>query len=100
MTTSQKVLIIVLIIITVGLLTRYVVFKKDFDQWSQGLEHIERWQTEYKAKNPDATEEQMNADFHAGINSVKKWEADYKAEYPGATNEEVKAAFEAQWSNN
>ena len=98
MTTTQKVLLTVLGIIALVLLARYVVFKKDFEEWGQGLERIEDWQTDYKQQNPNATEEQMDADFNAGISNIEKWEADYKAKNPDATDAEVKAAFEAMWS--
>jgi len=98
MTTTQKVLMTVLAIIALFLIARYVVFKKHFDEWGRGLERIEEWQTDYKTKNPDATDEQMDADFEAGISNINKWEADYKVENPDATDEEVKAAFDAMWS--
>lgn len=99
MTTTQKVLTTIFIFITLGLLARYVVFKTQFDNWSEGVARIEEWQTNYKRENPTATKQEMDADFNTGIANIKAWEESYKQEHPGATDSEVDAAFNAQWGN-
>ena len=99
MNTTQKVLMTLLALVALVLLARYVVFKKHFDEWGAGLQRVEEWQNDYKQQNPDATKEQMDADFNAGISNIEQWEADYKVDHPDATDAEVDAAFEAMWSN-
>ena len=93
-------MITLLVVIVLALLARYVFFRDQFDKWGAGLQRIEQWQQDYKAKNPNATEEQMNADFRVGIAGLEAWKVQYKKDHPTATDVEIDAAFDAAWGNN
>ncbi|MGL5830791.1 MAG: hypothetical protein ACRCZE_01435 [Candidatus Altimarinota bacterium] len=99
---SRKILkgVLIAIVVLVGgfLLCRYVFFAEAFDKWGEGLENISEWQENYKAENPEATKEQMDAAFSQGIADLEKWRADYKAANPGATEEDVDAAWRKAWN--
>lgn len=99
MTKSSKIIITILTLIVLALLARYVVFKEKFDEMGAGLQRIENWQNEYKANNPNATEEEMDAAFEAGMSNITVWKEKYKQSNPTATDEEIDAAFDAQFSN-
>ena len=88
-----------LIVLVLALLARYVVFRTQFEEWGAGLQRIEQWQQEYKAQNPDTTDEQMETDFRTGIEALEAWKVQYKKENPNATDAEVDAAFDAAWGN-
>jgi hypothetical protein len=97
MSKTSKTIIIILVIIVVGLLSRYVIFKNQIDAWGQGLDRISAWQTDYKKQHPNATKEEMDAAFNSGIDNIQKWKDDYKVQNPNATDAEVDAAFNATW---
>lgn len=94
---TQKVLVIILIIVAVGLLARFVVFKDQFDKWGEGLQRIGSWQDSYKAQHPEATNAEVDAAFNESMTKLKVWQDNYKKEHPEATNAEMEAAFNAQW---
>ncbi|MES2930744.1 MAG: hypothetical protein V4665_03090 [Patescibacteria group bacterium] len=97
MKTSHKVLLVVLILIVVALLARYVVFKDKFNEWGAGLERVSDWQKDYRNKNPNATEAEVDAAFKAGIVDIAVWMEKYKQDHPGVTDADAKAAFNAAW---
>lgn len=90
-------LIAVVAVIAVLLLARYVVFADQFEEWGEGLQKIEDWQTQYKKDHPNATKAEMDAAFDAGIQGIKDWQDQYQKDHPGATKAEMDAAFEAMW---
>ncbi len=94
---THKIIGVVLVIIAVGLLARFVVFKTQFDNWGTGLERIDSWQEDYMTAHPNATKEDMKRDFDTSMANLKEWEDAYKSTHPGATSAEVDAAFNAQW---
>ena len=98
MTKSQKILMTILIIVVMGLLARFVVFKTQFDEWGEGLERVGSWQEEYKTKHPNATKKDMDEAFDEGMTNLKKWQEKYKSEHPNATDAEIDAAFKEQWN--
>lgn len=98
MTKFQKVLMTILIIIVIGLLARFVVFKTQFDKWGKGLEQVGSWQEDYKTKHPNATKQDMNEAFDGGMANLKQWQEKYQSEHPNATEAEIDAAFKEQWS--
>ena len=93
----QKIAIVVLVLIVLGLLARYVVFKDAVDEWGAGLERVGTWQEEYRRENPGATDEEVDAAFRAGMANITVWQERYMRENPDATKEEMDAAFEAQF---
>lgn len=99
MTKSSKIIITILTIIVLALLARYVVFKEKFDEMGAGLQRIENWQNDYKAKNPNATKEEMDAAFDGGMANMKVWKEKYKQDNPNATDADADAALKAQFSN-
>lgn len=97
--TGKNIAIVILVLVVVGLMARFVVFREQFDEWGAGLERIGEWQEDYKAKNPDATKEDMDTDFRVGMEGLEKWKMDYKKDHPDATEAETNAAFDAAWTN-
>lgn len=101
MNKTQKILtvsLIVVAVVAIGLLARFVVFKKQFDAWGQGLERIGTWQENYKKEHPNATQADMDKDFDNGMAGLKVWKDKYQAEHPNATDVEIDTAFNAQWN--
>ncbi len=99
MKTSHKILLGVLIVIALALLARYVVFADQFEEWGAGLERIGEWEQDYRANNPDATDEEVDAAFKSDMAQISLWMERYKAENPGATDADAEAAFNAAWGN-
>ena len=99
MTKSQKILIGVVFTVLVLLLARYVIFEEQFEDWGQGLERVGEWEQDYRAQNPGATDEEVDAAFESGIADLRVWMERYKRENPGATDADAEAAFNAAWSN-
>lgn len=97
MTKSQKVLFGVLIVIIIGLVARFVVFKEQFDAWGEGLDRIGAWQDEYRQNNLNASKDDMDREFENGMNGLKVWQEKYKQDNPNATKAEMDAAFNSQW---
>jgi|GEM_PF-1040615 len=93
----QKLLIALLVIVVLGLLARYVVFKDRFDEFGAGLERIGAWEDDYRRDHPGATDEEVDAAFREGITNIELWQARYRSEHPDATDAEVDAAFRAQF---
>lgn len=91
--TGKNIIIVVLILIVVALIARYVVFKERFNEWSQWLENIQQRQDNYRAQNPDATDEEVDQAFRESIDALEQRKEDYKAQNPGATDEDVENAF-------
>lgn len=96
--TIKIVLVSLGVLVALFVLARYVVFKNEFEEFGDGLERIEQWQTEYKRNNPEASKEEMDAAFRAGIEDLDKWKLDYMAANPGATEEDAEAEFNRLWS--
>ena len=97
---NTKNIVIGLLVITVlVLLARFVVFEEQFNEWGEDLERVGEWQDNYRAENPDATDEEVDAAFDAGIENITVWKEQYKKDNPGATDAEADAAFEAAWEN-
>lgn len=97
MTKLQKILMAVLIVIVIVLLARFVVFKKQFDNWGEGLKQVGSWQENYKASNPNATKKDVGDAFDKDMAGLKEWKNKYKSEHPDATEVEIEAAFNAAW---
>jgi len=97
---TKNIIIGLLVIVLVALLARYVVFKEQFDEWGEGLERVGEWEDNYRAENPNATDEEVGAAFSAGIENITVWKEQYKQDNPGATDAEADAAFEAAWGQN
>jgi hypothetical protein len=97
MTKAQKIGMWIVIIVAVLLLCRFVIFKKQFDAWGEGLQRIGSWQDQYKKDHPEATKEEMDAAFKTGVDNIAVWKSQYKQEHPQATNAEADAAFDAAW---
>jgi len=81
----------------VGLLARYVFFKEKFEEIETGLNNIQKWQDDYRAKNPNATEAEVDAAFDASMGNLNVWQEKYKQEHPNATKEEMDQAFSDQF---
>jgi len=99
MKTITKILISVLVIVILGLLARFVIFKKQFEDMDARFDSMTTWQENYRSEHPDATKEQMDAAFNAGIANIKVWQAQYKKDHPDATKAEMDAAFSAMFKN-
>jgi hypothetical protein len=95
---ARNIIISLVIIIALALLARYVVFKKQIDNWGAGLERISAWQDEYRKAHPGASKEEVDAAFKASIANIQLWQAQYKKEHPGATKAEMDAAFSAMFA--
>lgn len=95
--TLRITLITVATLVVLTLFARYVVFREQFEEWGEGLQRIEDWQTQYKKDHPDATKDEMDAAFEEGIRVIGEWKAQYKRDHPGATDADADAAFEAMW---
>ena len=96
---SHKIVLGVLAVIVLLIIARYTVFADQFDEWGAGVERISEWEQEYRSKNPNATDEEVDAAFDAGIANIKIWMEQYKQEHPGATDADAEAAFNAAWGN-
>ena len=70
-----------------------------FEEWGAGLERVGEWEQDYKAKNPNATDVEVDAAFKSDIAKITVWMEQYKAEHPGATDADAEAAFRAAWGN-
>lgn len=88
----------ILVIAVLVLLARFVVFKKQFDNWEEGIDRIDTWEVEYKKEHPNATKEDTDKAFDDGMSSLKKWQDEYMKNNPGATKAEMDAAFNAAWN--
>ncbi len=99
MTTTYKVILAVVALILIAIVARYTVFADEFNEWGAGLERISEWEEDYRAKNPNATDEEVDAAFRSGMASITVWIEQYKQEHPGATDAEAEAAFNAAWDN-
>ncbi len=97
MTKTNKIIMVVLIIICVFLLARFVIFKDSFDRFGQNLENIGEWETNYKNEHPNGTKAERDAAFDKSMAGLKVWEENYKSENPDATKTEIDSAFNAQW---
>ncbi len=94
---GKNILIVILVVVILLLLGRYVFFRDQIEEWGAWLERIGQWQENYRAENPGATDEEVDAAFQRGIESLEEWKENYKREHSDATDEEVNAAFEAAW---
>jgi hypothetical protein len=97
---TKNIIIGLLVIIVVGLLARYVVFKEQFNEWGEGLERVGQWEEDYRSEHPNATDAEVDAAFKSGIADITVWKEQYKQEHPGATDADADAAFNAAWDNN
>ncbi len=93
----QYILVGLVAIVIIALLTRYVFFKEQFEEWGRGLERIGSWQEQYKQDHPNATKPEMDAAFSVGIKGLEQWQTEYKKTHPNATKAEMDAAFTAAW---
>lgn len=82
-------------ILVLGLL--YAVFKKDIEEYGDGLERIGERQENYKRDNPNATKEEMDNAWTDGMDGLKKWTDDYKRDHPDATDEDIENAWNKAW---
>ena len=97
---TKNIVIGLLVVVVLLLVGRYVIFKEQFEEWGEGLERVGEWEDNYRAENPDATDEEVDAAFRAGIENITVWKEQYKRDNPGTTDAEADAAFEAAWENN
>ena len=94
----KNVVLALLILVTLVLLARFVVFKDQFNEWGEGVERISEWEENYRAEHPSATDEEVDAAFTAGIANIEVWKEQYKQQNPGATDADADAAFNAAWT--
>ncbi len=94
----KNLIIGILIIIVLVLLGRYVIFKDRFEQWSEGMARIEKWEADYRVQHPGASKEEVQTAFNAGISNMKSWKDQYLKEHPGATEAEATAALDSLWN--
>ncbi|MBP6858100.1 MAG: hypothetical protein KBC11_02855 [Candidatus Pacebacteria bacterium] len=99
MNKTNKIIMVVLVIISAFLLARFVFFKGSFDKFGEGLENISKWEEGYKKEHPNATDAEVKAAFSESISNLKIWKENYKKDYPNATDTEIDQAFEDQWDN-
>lgn len=99
MNKTSKIIIAILVIIILAFISRYIIFKNQFDAWSQGLERINTWETQYKVEHPNATKSETNAAFNNSIGNIETWKENYKQEHPNATDAQINAAFDTAGKN-
>jgi len=99
MKTSHKIMIGVLVLIGLLVVARYTILEEQFNNWGEGLERIDEWEDDYRSKNPNASDAEVDAAFKAGIADITIWKEKYKQENPGATDADADAAFNAMWDN-
>ena len=94
---SHKVLLGIAVVIVLALGAGYLAFADSFTKWGEGVERISDWEKDYRSKNPEATDKEVDAAFKAGIANITVWMEQYKQEHPGATDADAEAAFNAAW---
>lgn len=97
--TTQTIVIIVLVLVVGWLLARFVFFKDQADQFGTDLKKLDQREQQYKADNPWATDEQVDSAFDEGMEGMKQRKATYMANNPWATEEQADAAMDAAFKS-
>ena len=97
---TQTIVILILSLVIVGLLARFVIFKERFDDRGESLERLGERRDEYRRKNPNATDQEIDAAWEQGMDNLKQRRDDYKAEHPDASEADIDAARDAARSHD